>query len=109
MSKKASRRKKVRPAKRAVKTFTITVEAQPIVVRYEPNAFADMASFEYRSPHRPPRRIPHSETGYFSHHASMERVVTAKSPQQFAHDELLALVRYSMKSYSRLVPELPLF
>lgn len=109
MSKKPSRRRKVRRAKPARKTFTITVEAQPIVVRYEPNAFCDMATFEYRSPYRPRRRIPFSDTGYFSHHASMSRVREAKSPQAFARDELLMLMRYRMKSYSRDTVELPLF
>jgi hypothetical protein len=109
MSKKPIRRKKARRARPARKTFTITVEAQPVVVRYEPYSIGDMASFEYRSPHKPPRRIPFSETGYFSHHASMKRVREAESPQAFARDELLALVRYGMKGYSREIAELPLF
>jgi len=109
MSKKPSRRKKARSAKARHKTFTITVEAQAVFVRYEPYSIGNMASFEYRSPYKPRRRIPFSETGYFSHHASMDRVKAAKSPQNFARDELLALVRYRMKSYRREVAELPLF
>jgi hypothetical protein len=109
MSKKPSRRKKARPVKKRPITFRISVEAQPIVVRYEPHSIGDMASFEYRSPYRPRRRIPFSDTGYFSHHASMERVKAAKSPQDFARNELLALLRYGMKSYSREIAELPLF
>jgi hypothetical protein len=109
MSKKLSRRRKVRRARAAPKTFTITVEAQPIVVRYKPNSFGEMANFEYRSPYRPARRIPFGEKGYFSCYASMSRVRAAKSPQEFARDELLGLMRYRMKRYSRDNVELPLF
>jgi hypothetical protein len=106
---KPSRRKKARAAKKRPMTFRISVEAQPVVVRYEPHSIGQMASFEYRSPYKPPRRIPFSDTGYFSHHASMQRVRAAKNPQAFARDELLALLRYGMNSHSREVAELPLF
>lgn len=109
MTGKPKRRKKAKPAKCAARTFTITVEAQPMRVRYEPNAFGEMAHFEYQSPYEPPRRIPYSDTGYFSHHASMDRVKAAKSPADFARNELLALMRYGMKGYSRDIVELPLF
>jgi hypothetical protein len=93
MSKKPSRRKKARPAKMARKTFTITVESQPMAVSYKPRWMGDMAIFEFRSPHRPPRRIPVSETGYRSHYASMEEVEAAKSPQDFALEEARAILR----------------
>lgn len=109
MSKKPSPRLKSRAAKRKVQTFRITVEAQPVVVRYEPHSIGGMASFECRSPYRPARRIPFSDTGYFSHHASMQRVKVAKSPQAFARDELLGLMRWGMKGHGRELPELPLF
>ena len=109
MIKKPPRRRKASPAKRGRKTFTITVEAQPIVVRYKPNSFGEMANFEYRSPYRPARRIPFGDKGYFSCYASMSRVRAAKSPQEFARDELLGLMRYRMKGYSRDNVELPLF
>jgi hypothetical protein len=92
MSKKLSRRMKVRPAKMVRKTFTITVEAQPMVVSYQPLR-SGYGHFEFRSPYKPPRRIPVSETGYRSHFASMEDVKEARSPQDFAHQFAFALLR----------------
>jgi hypothetical protein len=92
MSKKPSR-KKAPPAKRRRLTFRISVEAQEMIVSYEPNWMADTAHFEYRSPHKPPRRIPVSETGYRSHFAPMDEVTAAESPQAFACEEARALLR----------------
>ena len=100
--------KKAPPAKRRRQTFRITVEAQPMVVTYQPNWMADMAQFEFRSPHKPPRRIPVSETGYRSHFASMDEVKAAKSPQDFAREEALALLRSHRRAWDA-TNELPLF
>jgi hypothetical protein len=94
MSKKLTRRKKASPAKRARKAFTITVEAQAMLVSYEPRWLkSDYAHFEFRSPHKPARRIPVSETGYLSHFASMEDVKEARSPQNFARELVFAVLR----------------
>jgi hypothetical protein len=106
---KLSPRKKASSIRKRVRTFRITVEAQPIVVRYHPYSFGEMANIEYRSPYKPARRIPYSETGYFSHYASMKRVKAAKSPQEFARDELLTLIYYDLRGYDRWNAELPLF
>lgn len=92
MRKKPSRRKKARPAKARRKTFTKTVEAQPMVVSYQPLR-SGYGHFEFRSPHKPPRRIPVSETGYRGHFASLEDVKEAQSPQDFAREFALALLR----------------
>jgi hypothetical protein len=109
MSKTPSRRKKVRRARAAPKTFTITVEAQPMLVSYEPRWLkSDYAHFKFRSPHKPARRIPVSETGYLSHFASMEDVKDAKSPQDFAREEALALLRSRRRAWDA-TNELPLF
>jgi hypothetical protein len=108
MSKKPSRRKKAQRAKKRRMTFRISVEAQPVVVHYQPNRFGDMGHFEFRSPHRPPRRIPMSETGYYCHFAAMEDVKAAKSPQDFAREEALALLR-SRRRACDATNELPLF
>lgn len=108
MSKKPSRRKKARPAKKRPVTFGITVEAQPIVVHYQPNWMGDMGQFEFCSPHRPPRRIPVSNSGYYCHFASMEEVKAAKSPQDFAREEALALLRSRRRAWNE-TNELPLF
>jgi len=93
MSKKPSRRKKAPPAERRPQTFKIVVEAQEMIVSYEPNWIADTAHFEYRSPHKPPRRIPVSDTGYLSHFAAKEEIEAAASPQDFAREIALALLR----------------
>jgi hypothetical protein len=92
MSKKLSRRKKGRPAKMARKTFTITVEAQPMVVSYQPLR-SGYGHFQFRSPYKPARRIPISETGYHSYFASMEDVKEARSPQDFAREFAFAWLR----------------
>ena len=73
-------------------TFSLTVDAQQMRVRYQPNYFADTGHFEFRSPHKPPRRIPISQTGYRSHFASMEDIEAAQSPQEYARMVALALL-----------------
>jgi hypothetical protein len=92
MSKKLTRRKKASPAKSGRKTFTITVEAQPMVVSYQPLK-SGFGHFEFRSPHEPPRRIPVSDTGYHSYFASMRIVKASRSPQDFAREVAFALLR----------------
>src|ERR1700729_1914493 len=92
MSKKLSRRKKARPARLARKTFTITVEAQPMVVSYQPLR-SGYGHFEFRSPQKPPRRIPVSEAGYHSYFASIEDVKEARSPKDFAREFVFAVLR----------------
>jgi|HubBroStandDraft_3_1064219.scaffolds.fasta_scaffold128026_3 hypothetical protein len=94
MSKKLIRRKKASSVKHGRKTFTITVEAQPMVVSYEPRWLkSNYAHFEFRSPHKPARRIPVSDTGYMSHFVTMDHVRAAGSPQHFAGAFVLAVLR----------------
>jgi hypothetical protein len=93
MSKKPTRRKKVRRARVASKTFRIVLEAQEMVVSYKPRWFTDMAKFEFRSPHKPPRRIPISGTGYLCHFVPMREVELAESPQDLARAEAKDLFR----------------
>jgi hypothetical protein len=102
-------RKKAKPVKNRRMTFRISVEAQPVVVRYEPNWMDDMAHFEFRSPYRPPRRIPISESGYYSHFASKEEVKAAKSPQRYACEAALALLPWRSTKTGQASGELPLF
>jgi hypothetical protein len=108
MSKKLSRRRKAQRANKRRMTFRISVEAQEMVVSYRPYRFADLGHFEFRSPHRPPRRIPLNKSGYLSHYAPMEDVKAAKSPQEFAREEALALLRSSRRACDT-TNELPLF
>lgn len=89
MSKKPSR-KKAPPAKRRRMTFRISVEAQEMIVSYEPHWMRDVGHFEFESPHEPRRPIPISETGYRSHFAAMEVIEAAASPQGFAREVVLA-------------------
>jgi len=67
--------------------FRLVVEAQEMLVEYEPNwsegeyAFGH---FEFKSEHKPPRRIAISETGYQSHFAPMAEIEAYESPEAFA-------------------------
>jgi len=88
-----ARLRKVKPAKKGRVTFTLVVEAQEMVVTYQPNWIADTGHFEFRSPHEPPRRIPVSETGYRSYFASMADVEASTSPQDYARDVVLGMLR----------------
>lgn len=74
--------------------FTITIEAQDIVVHYRPAYFiaADYAHFEFTSPHEPRRRIPVSETGYRSHFSPMHEVEAAPSVEEYALRLVLTLM-----------------
>jgi hypothetical protein len=108
MSKKPSRRKKARPAKKRPVTFRISVEAQPVVVRYQPNWMGDTGQFEFSSPYKPPRRTPLSNSGYYCHFVSMDEVKAAKSPQDFAREEAVALLRSRRRVWDE-PNELPLF
>lgn len=109
MRKKPSRRKKATPVKNRRMAFRISVEAQPVIVHYRPNRMDDMGQFEFRSPHKPLRRIPLSETGYYCHFAAMEDVKAAKSPQRFAREAALALLPWRRTSKDQGSSELPLF
>jgi hypothetical protein len=52
-----------------------------------------MAMFEFRSPHKPARRIPVSETGYRSHFADMSEIEDAASPEDYARLVVLNFIR----------------
>jgi hypothetical protein len=106
---KSSRRKKAKPVKNRRLTFKISVEAQEMTVSYHPRRMGDMGQFEFRSPHKPPRRIPISETGYYCHFAPMEDVNAAKSPQVFAREAALALLPWRRTPKRPDSAELPLF
>ncbi len=75
-----------RKAKRKL-SFSLVVEAQEMLVEYEPN-WSDgefpYGHFEFRSLHNPPRRIPVSETGYLSHFAPMHEVASFANPNEYA-------------------------
>jgi len=104
-------RKAVRKAKRTV-TFLLVVEAQEMIVTYEPNwsegEFA-FGHFEFHSPHEPPRRIPVSETGYRSHFASMEEIASFEGPEAFAKAYVEAMLRRTQPRSALGTDQLSLF
>lgn len=77
--------------------FKLIVEAQEMVVDYRPNWMKDLGHFEFRSPYKPVRRIPVSETGYRSHFADMKEVKAAASPKEYARQVVLAMLRSKPK------------
>jgi hypothetical protein len=90
-SRRKAGRKPIRKEKRKL-SFRLIVEAQNMLVSYEPDTLGGYGHFEFRSPHKPPRRILVSETGYLSHFAPMEEVAAAGSPADFARDYALSVL-----------------
>lgn len=77
------------------RTFRLVIEAQAMSVTYRPYYLGGQdpyGHFEFRSPHKPPRRIPVSETGYRSHFAPMAEVEAAPSPEDYARAVALAII-----------------
>jgi len=98
-----------RKAKKQFITFTLVIEAQEMIVTYQPNWMTDVGHFEFRSPEEPPRRIPVSETGYRSHFAAMADVEAASGPQDYARDVALELLRSRGKPVTEERNQLALF
>jgi hypothetical protein len=90
-----------RKAKPQVVSFRLVVEAQEMIVDYQPNWLEDIGHFEFRSPHEPARRIPVSETGYCSHFADIEDIAACPSPQDYARDYVLSCLRRSITGDKR--------
>ena len=98
-------RKPLQKEKRKI-SFLLLVEAQAMRVTYTPNYFGGefaQGQFEFKSPHRPARRIVISETGYRCHFAPMEEIEEAKSPQDYARQIVLAFL--NRDSAARAVAE----
>ncbi len=72
--------------------FTITIDTQPVAVRFQPRRFADYGHFEFTSPH-PGGRLPMSATGYRSHFSPMWEVEEAPSVEAYARELGHALAR----------------
>jgi len=103
-----SRRKKATSAK-AKRTFRLVIEAQEMVIDYKSYWMSDYGQFEFRSPHKAARRIPVSETGYRSHFAPMAEVEASASPEDYAREVALALIRSGRKPAAELPGQLSLF
>ena len=75
-------------------TFTLTIDAQKILVRYWPHYFiaAGYARFEFTSPHNPPCKIQVSETGYLSYFLPQHEVDTTMDIKEFAYILAMALM-----------------
>jgi hypothetical protein len=98
-----------RPAKKRAITFSRIVEAQEMIVKYKPDWMVDMGQFEFRSPHKPVRRIPVSETGYRSHFARMVDVEASTSPHDYAREFVVAQLRSRQPVRAEDRDQLPLF
>jgi hypothetical protein len=88
-----------RKSKRKIE-FRLVVEAQEMLVSYEPNwSEGDFACghFEFRSPYHPPRRIIVSETGYRSHFAPMADIEASASPEDYAREIVRAAIDHDKK------------
>jgi hypothetical protein len=105
----SSRRRKAPPVADGRVTFTITIDAQEMRVDYKPHWMPDLGHFEFRSPHEPPRPIPISETGYRSEFAPMADVEAAASPQDFAREVALDLLRSETSTAGEDEGQLSLF
>jgi hypothetical protein len=84
---KAGRAAAKKPAKPKKVHFPLVIDCQEMRVTYTPDwSDGEFAAghFEFRSPHKPPRRIPVSETGYLSHFAAMTRIQEAETPEAYA-------------------------
>jgi hypothetical protein len=84
------------PTRPKKQRFTLTVEGQPMIVEYTPNWMGSefaTGHFEFRSPLKPARRIPVSETGYRSHFADVDTIEAADSPQEYARLYALNIIR----------------
>ena len=95
-SKATPRRKagsKAPKAKRLI-AFRLVVEDQEMLVRYTPNYFGAVgpAHFEYRSPHKPPRGTPVSDTGYLSDFVDRGAVARAGGPEAYARAYVLSVL-----------------
>ncbi len=64
-----------------------------MIVSYQANWMPGVGHFEFRSPHEPPKRIPVSETGYRSLFAPMEEIAAFDSPQDYAREAALSMLR----------------
>lgn len=92
MLKRKTRAKAARPR---TQRFRLTIEAQPMLVSYTPGSTKGMFAeghFTFTSPHKPARRIPVSETGYWSHFVPMEEIEEAESPEAYARSLALAVI-----------------
>lgn len=86
-------------------TFHVSIAGQEVVVQYRARYFvaADYAHLAFRSPHYPPRRIPLSETGYWSHFVPMHELSAAPSVEEYAIAVARAVMgeRLSLKETDR--------
>ena len=83
-------------AAQSEKTFTLTIDAEDITVRYRPHHIDGTdpyAILEFTSPHHPRRRIPLSENGYRSFFAPMREIEAAPSVEHYACIVALILAR----------------
>jgi hypothetical protein len=92
--------------------FTLTIDAQEMSVRYQPNWTRGIAPYgflQFRSPCEPRRRIPVSETGYRSYFAPMHEIEAAPSVEEYARAVALAIMARASGPTAEDADQLPLF
>jgi len=98
--------------KNRVIAFRLVVEAQEMRVSFRPDESGGeypLGKFEFRSPHKPPRRIAISETGYRCHFAPMADVKEAGSPQDYARAYVLSCLNAGRAKSGESPNQLALF
>ena len=103
------RRKTAKPVAKKCVTFRLMFDFQEMVVHYRPNSMDGYGQFEFRSPRKPAKRIPVSETGYRCHFAPMDEIKASASPKDYAREVVLDIVNCGRKGKPELPGQLPLF
>ncbi len=77
---------------RAIPYATASGDKAGVIVT-RPAGSYPVGHFEFRSPHRPPRRNPVSENGYRNRFAPMPDIEAEASPQEYARLVALVFIR----------------
>ena len=83
-------------------TFKLVIEAQEMVVDYKPNWVSDYGQFEFRSPHKPPRRIPAS--GEPTGNSGKAFVIFAARSQSSIYDRRILLSACRRRNFRTIFP-----
>lgn len=82
-------------------TYKIIIDAQEMIVSYEPNYITRfLAHFEFHSPFNPPKRIPVSDTGYYSHFAYVEELKHFSSIEEYVYRVSQAMIEQKFNADS---------
>jgi len=89
--------------------FTVTIDGQVMDITFRPYRFANYGHLEFISPHKPLRRIPVSETGYFSHFFPMDEIEASEDIEIFIRELAIATMKQKALPYEEDERQLTLF